>query len=135
MAGGMAGRVVRRSIPKAQRPRARHVMTPVSTRSKATAEEEAVGDDPGQPIGATVLPGAGVRFRVWAPSPRSIELVLEGRPSGAVALKREPEGFFSATVKDAGPGTLFRYRVDGELLPDPASRFQPDGPCGPSEVI
>src|SRR5262249_44565849 len=37
----------------------------------------------------------------------------------------------------AKQGSLYRFRLDGEtnLYPDPASRFQPDGPHGPSQVI
>lgn len=32
---------------------------------------------------------------------------------------------------------LYRFRLDGgpDLFPDPASRFQPDGPFGPSQII
>ena len=60
----------------------------------------------------------------------------EARPH-LVEMKREPDGYFSAVVAEAGAGTLYRYRLDGEdyLYPDPASRFQPEGPHGPSEVI
>ena len=54
-----------------------------------------------------------------------------------VALTPEASGYFSGLVAGAGAGTLYRYRLDGEaaLYPDPASRFQPRGPHGPSQVI
>ena len=97
------------------------------------------------PIGAEVLPHGGVHFRVWAPRRRRVEVALE---SGAgpnigearphlVEMKREPDGYFSVVVAEAGAGTLYRYRLDDEdyPYPDPASRFQPKGPHGPSEVI
>lgn len=97
------------------------------------------------PVGAEVLPRGGVNFRVWAPSRRRVEVVLgteAGLDPGVAArhaeeLKPEPDGYFSGTVAEAGPGTLYRYRLDGEdcLYPDPASRFQPGGPHGPSQVI
>jgi len=87
-------------------------------------------------IGAEPLPEAGVHFRVWAPKPRRVELVLEG-PSPAVRpLRAEADGYWSASVLEAAPGSLYRFRLDGEgPFPDPASRFQPDGPLGPSQVI
>jgi len=96
------------------------------------------------PVGAEVLPGGGVYFRVWAPCRRRVEVVLEGGPgrspdsaSLAVELEPEAEGYFSGLVSTASAGTLYRYRLDGAqaLYPDPASRFQPDGPHGPSQVI
>jgi maltooligosyltrehalose trehalohydrolase len=89
------------------------------------------------PVGAEVVPG-GVEFRVWAPSRRRVEVVLEaGRAAGAHELARESDGYFRGRVGRAAAGDRYRYRLDGgdRLLPDPASRFQPDGPHGPSEVI
>jgi maltooligosyltrehalose trehalohydrolase len=97
------------------------------------------------PVGAEVLPDGGVEFRVWAPRRRKVEVVLEGGPGGGsrgdpevIRLDAEEEsgGYFSGVAPGAGPGTLYRYRLDGEAsYPDPASRFQPQGPHGPSEVI
>lgn len=90
------------------------------------------------PQGASVQPGGGVRFRVWAPKRTRVEVVLVGGPGGGTArpLGREGDGYFAGMVAEAGPGTLYRYRLDGSgEFPDPASRFQPEGPTGPSEVI
>src|SRR5947209_4399304 len=86
------------------------------------------------PVGAEVLPGGGVHFRVWAPRRREVEVALEGGP--AVRLSAEGGGYFSGRSAEAGAGALYRYRLDGEgPFPDPASRFQPQGPHGPSQVI
>jgi maltooligosyltrehalose trehalohydrolase len=87
------------------------------------------------PVGAEVLPGGGVHFRVWAPRRSRVEVVLKG--GGAVALAPEGGGYFSSGIPGAGCGALYRFRLDGEepLCPDPASRFQPAGPHGPSQVI
>lgn len=96
------------------------------------------------PVGAEILPDGGVHFRVWAPRPRKVELVLEGgrgaRKGGGpsrVALEKESDGYYSAWAPEAGAGTLYRFRLDGSdyLYPDPASRYQPQGPHGPSQVI
>jgi maltooligosyltrehalose trehalohydrolase len=88
-------------------------------------------------IGADVQPDGSTHFRVWAPRPRDIRLVIEegSAPGVEVALTPEGDGYFSARVPDVGAGARYRYRLDGELLADPASRFQPEGPFGPSHVV
>src|SRR5436305_1505703 len=89
------------------------------------------------PIGAEVHEG-GVHFRVWAPKRRRVEIVLESeRAPLAAALDAQPGGYFARLVPEATAGMRYRFRLDGEppLYPDPASRFQPDGPHGPSQVI
>ncbi len=91
------------------------------------------------PVGAEVLADGGVHFRVWAPRRRRVEVVLEsGGPGAGASAALEPEGggWFSGRLAAARPGSRYRYRLDGgEAFPDPAARFQPDGPHGPSEVI
>lgn len=87
------------------------------------------------PVGANVAAGGGVHFRVWAPRRRSVDVLMEGegRP---IPLTPEPAGYFSGFVPTARAGTLYRYRLDGDgAFPDPASRFQPEGPHGPSRVV
>lgn len=89
------------------------------------------------PVGAETQPGGGVHFRVWAPRRERVEVVLEDGQSGGLVLEEEPLGYFSGLAKAAGAGSLYRFRLDGgeELYPDPASRFQPYGPFGPSQVV
>lgn len=84
-------------------------------------------------LGATVQP-AGVRFRLWAPGAGEAAVVLEGRGRD-VPMTPRPHGFFEAESERVAPGTLYRYRVDGRLRPDPASRYQPQGVHGPSMVV
>jgi maltooligosyltrehalose trehalohydrolase len=89
------------------------------------------------PVGAEVKPG-GVQFRVWAPRCKSVEVIFEqsGGRKGAVPLSSEPGGYYSSFVPEAAAGALYRFRLDGgDSFPDPVSRFQPQGPHGPSEVI
>ena len=91
------------------------------------------------PVGAEPLPGGGVHFRVWAPRCRRVEVAVEGGPgegSGPHALEAGEGGWFSGAVDSAAAGTRYRFRLDGgDAFPDPASRFQPGGPHGPSEVV
>ena len=53
-----------------------------------------------------------------------------------MALQPEANGYFTGQGA-INAGALYRYRLDDEqyLYPDPASRFQPDGPHGPSQVV
>ncbi|MCX7700255.1 MAG: malto-oligosyltrehalose trehalohydrolase [Gemmataceae bacterium] len=86
------------------------------------------------PIGAELMPGGGVHFRVWAPKRSVVEVVLED--GSRFPLEREDGGYFSGPVRWAAAGTRYRFRLDqGEMYPDPASRFQPEGPHGPSQVV
>ena len=90
------------------------------------------------PVGAEVQPGGGVHFRVWAPRCRAVALVLKSGPAAQpVELEPEEDGYFSGYLPEAGHGSLYSFRLDGKdfAFPDPASRFQPDGPDGPSQVI
>jgi maltooligosyltrehalose trehalohydrolase len=112
-----------------------------STRESRTATVRSGQDEVGRPIGARVVPGGGVEFRVWAPNHAGVDVVLEsgtgvaGEPA-AQRLAREDDGYHAGVVPTAVPGTLYRYRLDGGAsYPDPASRFQPEGPHGPSMVV
>ncbi|MFL5797382.1 MAG: malto-oligosyltrehalose trehalohydrolase [Actinomycetota bacterium] len=85
-------------------------------------------------LGAAVLSRGGVRFRVWAPFADRIDVVVDGR-----RLEMEPEDhdYHAAVDADAGPGMRYGFLLNGSepLLPDPASRSQPDGVHGLSEVV
>lgn len=91
------------------------------------------------PVGAESGPG-GVHFRVWAPERRQVDVVLyeEAGDERVVPLAREPgpDGYWSGLAPDAAAGARYRYRLDGgDAFPDPASRWQPEGPHGPSAVV
>jgi maltooligosyltrehalose trehalohydrolase len=75
----------------------------------------------------------GVEFRLWAPKAEIIRLELDGQDAGVMA--RSEDGWHRLT-RAAGPGSRYRFVLpDGLAVPDPASRFQPEGVHGPSEVI
>lgn len=70
-------------------------------------------------------------FGVWAPAARSLELLLQDR---VVPMQAGPEGWFHLRLP-AEVGMRYRYRIDGDqTLPDPASRWQPEGLSGPSAL-
>jgi maltooligosyltrehalose trehalohydrolase len=85
------------------------------------------------PIGAEVS-ADGVHFRVWAPRRKNVDVIVGSEP--ARPLHREDSGYFSGLIADAKAGDLYRFRVDGGgPVPDPVSRYQPEGPHGPSQVV
>jgi maltooligosyltrehalose trehalohydrolase len=86
-----------------------------------------------------VVRGGGVNFRVWAPAAHSLSAHLEqgaGSPD-TIELSSEGDGYYSGCAPAAAAGTLYRFQLNGEPhhYPDPASRFQPDGPHGTSAVV
>src|SRR4051812_39899988 len=88
--------------------------------------------------GVEVSDDGHVHARVWAPRRTSVELVTYRGDSidRAIALDRDDDGFFSGDVERVEPGSLYRFRLDGQaVVPDPTSRFQPAGPHGPSEIV
>ncbi len=85
------------------------------------------------PLGATVTP-EGVQFTIWAPAAATIDLHLDGH--APLSLTAQSDGYFSTFVPDLKSGARYRFALDGgALFPDPASRFQPEGVHGPSEVV
>ncbi|MGN6285486.1 MAG: malto-oligosyltrehalose trehalohydrolase [Afipia sp.] len=82
-------------------------------------------------FGAT-LEKDGVSFRLWAPGAKRVDVMLPAQ----YEMRATDDGWFYAHVRDAGAGSRYRFRIDGDLqVPDPASHFQPDDIFGPSEVL
>ncbi len=94
------------------------------------------------PFGAELLEDGRVRFRVWAPAAREVDLCLwdpgteRGPPRSTLPMTAELEGWFDLITDLATPGTPYRFRIAGEMqVPDPASRFQPQDVHGASAVV
>jgi maltooligosyltrehalose trehalohydrolase len=91
------------------------------------------------PIGAELIGGNQAAFRLWAPKARQVEVVFEATAdlkSKSCSLTAESGGYFSGSA-NAIAGTRYRFRLDRgqDAYPDPSSRFQPDGPHGPSCIV
>jgi maltooligosyltrehalose trehalohydrolase len=80
---------------------------------------------------------AGTRFSVWAVDRQRIEVVLyEGNTMTAAYPLASDSGVHTGYVMGARAGVRYAYRLDGgDVRPDPASRFQPEGVHGPSQVV
>jgi maltooligosyltrehalose trehalohydrolase len=89
------------------------------------------------PIGAEPSE-SGYHFRVWAPDCQVVSAIFENAGFlGEVPLEKEEGGYFSVLIPRARTGDRYRFRLDDDshLYPDPVSRFQPEGPHGPSELV
>ena len=70
---------------------------------------------------------------MWSPRAARVAVRVEGRDH---PLAPSGDGWLEAEVRGAGPGTRYAFVLeDGRLRPDPASRRQPEGVHGPSEVF
>ncbi len=90
------------------------------------------------PVGAEMQPGGGVHFRVWAPLRNVVTVVLGNEAAEpGIMLRREQGGYFAGISSTAVVGTRYGFRLDDDpkLYPDPASRWQPDGPHELSAVV
>jgi maltooligosyltrehalose trehalohydrolase len=102
-------------------------------------------------LGATYLGEGQCHFLVWAPFAKSVEVRIfddSGLPDGSVAISGKSateyrlarlapgaRGYHEGELEGVKPGSLYVYRLDGNKeRPDPASRFQPSGVHGPSQV-
>jgi maltooligosyltrehalose trehalohydrolase len=84
------------------------------------------------PAGAQVREG-GTAFRVWADGHKSVSVLTRDAEH---SLAPEADGYFSRIVSGVGNEDTYCFKVDGEgRFPDPASRFQPEGPHGPSQIV
>jgi maltooligosyltrehalose trehalohydrolase len=87
-------------------------------------------------LGAIYLGGGQCRFRVWAPFVNKVEVHVLSPVEQIATMTKDPQGYHQAVLSNLEPGITYRYRLDDEKeRPDPASRCQPDGVHGPSQVV
>jgi maltooligosyltrehalose trehalohydrolase len=79
---------------------------------------------------------SGVQFRTVACPSRELHVeILRGPAAGIYRLERSADASLERFVEGARPGDTYNYLIDGVRRPDPASRFQPEGVHGPSEIV
>lgn len=90
----------------------------------------------GGTLGANYLGHGRCRFCVWAPGAISVEVHVVAPRELTFPLERRERGYHETIVDRAAPGWQYFYRLDGaDEWPDPASRGQPLGVHGPSEIV
>ena len=89
------------------------------------------------PFGATVLDDGRVRFRLWAPAARQVDLCFEKAGDQAtLPMLAAGDGWFELETARARAGSQYRYLIDGGVrIPDPASRYNPGDVHGASEAV
>jgi maltooligosyltrehalose trehalohydrolase len=86
------------------------------------------------PPGARLLEDGRATFVVWSPRAGQVELALYDPPR-RLPMQRDAAGYWRAGVEGLAAGARYRYVVDGQAYPDPASRWQPEGVHGPSALV
>jgi maltooligosyltrehalose trehalohydrolase len=87
-------------------------------------------------LGATPHVDGQCRFLLWAPNAGRVEVHIVAPMERLVPLAMKECGYYEAVVQDVAPGSRYFYRLDGvKERPDPASRLQPAGVHGPSQVV
>lgn len=87
-------------------------------------------------LGATYLGEGRCRFHVWAPKAKKVSVYIVSPRERLETLNRDERGYHYSIVEGIEPGTLYLYLLDGrKKRPDPASRHQPQGVHGPSQVV
>ncbi len=87
-------------------------------------------------LGATLHEDSRGEFLVWSPTADTVDVQIVAPRERRLALAKEDRGYFHGIFEGLEPGTLYFFMIDGDRRrPDPASRFQPQGVHGPSQVI
>src|ERR1700756_3848167 len=85
------------------------------------------------PFGAEVFDDGTVRFRLWAPKAQDVSVDVSSK---SLPMSRLENGWFELVTRDGRPGTLYQFTIDHQhRVADPASRYQPSGVHGPSQVV
>lgn len=85
-------------------------------------------------VGVRPQEDGAIQARVWAPEASHLSVVIEDQAT-EIPLTKDAHGYFGGNVAGARMGDRYRLRLDGALLADPASRYQPEGVHGPSQIV
>ena len=87
-------------------------------------------------LGVTPLPGGEWQSVVWAPRCQQVDLHLLDDRRVLIPMERDALGYHRVVADKIRPATRYLYRLNNLLeYPDPASRLQPEGVHGSSQVV
>lgn len=87
------------------------------------------------PPGARYLGARRCLFETWAPKAKTVEVHLVAPFEKTIPMEKGAGGLWRVVAESVEPGSRYYLRVDGSDYADPATRFQPEGTAGPSEVV
>jgi maltooligosyltrehalose trehalohydrolase len=89
------------------------------------------------PFGAQIDADGAARFRLWAPGASEVDIEISATQSRlGASMSKLGDGWFETSVRELAPGARYGFRIDGGLLvPDPASRFNPEDVHAPSMLV
>ncbi|MGH9327574.1 MAG: malto-oligosyltrehalose trehalohydrolase [Terriglobia bacterium] len=91
---------------------------------------------PSVSVGATILENRDAQFLVWAPRADGMEVRILAPQARQIRMVEEEHGYYRAIAEGIEPNSRYVYRLSGKTdRPDPASRFQPEGVHGPSQIV
>lgn len=109
--------------------------TSVAATTVGTLIESTPAQDQREPLGAIVGEGSICRFRVWAPNLAPLNVRLLGKDR-IVPMQETERGYHEVKVEGVSAGDRYLYQLKPQTeRADPASRFQPEGVHGPSQVV
>jgi maltooligosyltrehalose trehalohydrolase len=89
-----------------------------------------------RPLGATFTDDGSASFLVWAPRASRVDLRILAPNELLLPMHPLPGGYFYAERSGSHSGVEYKFILDGEKeRPDPASRLQPHGVHGPSQLL
>ena len=86
-------------------------------------------------LGAHPLDGSTTKFRVWAPHHERGRTLISSTPGPRSPWRTSGTATGRPSRVEAPVGTTYRYLIEDVQYADPASRLQPDGVHGPSQVV
>ncbi len=86
-------------------------------------------------LGATYLENNTIEFLVYAPNVSKLDLHLLDARDQLIPMQPKEQGYFFGVAEQTAPGCTYRFRINDQEFADPASKFQPQGVFGPSQVI
>jgi maltooligosyltrehalose trehalohydrolase len=89
----------------------------------------------GKKIGAHYLGEGRTEWYVYAPKAKEVAVKICSMDDKKTRLTPQERGYFHGVFDAVEPGSRYWIVLDGKPYPDPASRYQPEGVFGPSQVI
>ncbi|MGG6298244.1 malto-oligosyltrehalose trehalohydrolase [Leptolyngbya sp. AN02str] len=86
-------------------------------------------------IGAHYLGDGLCEFTVWAPLQTEVSVQITSPEPRTIPLRAYEAGYWRTIESGIAPNSRYGYLINGQVFPDPASRYQPDGVHEPSAVV